>query len=396
MKKIFVAAHYNLNNGDRAVLEATIQKINEICPDASITVSAFEPNTLIDDRFTTVGWPIKQDIISRKLFSLLTKLNKVHIIKFLQPFIIDKSYLSFLKRADVVLISGGHHLTDILGDYTFYSLAVNFLLPIYNKKKIYLLPQSIGPIDVNNKEIKNVMSYILDNSNHIAYRDNSSKKIIDKLSNNANKEYVPDIVFSLKNDKLTKEAKTVGIALYCNYSGIKKEELMPKVIENLITTIKHLLRKGYNVKIIPMEIKNSASDDRVVANQIINEIGNETYGKTLCIEEPATSNIVDIVKLFSSKDFIIAYKTHSVVFSLINHVPVIAVAYHPKSIEFMESVDLLEYAIEDSKADSEKLEKIINSIEKNHEEIVRKEEIGVNQNLEIIQNYLVNLLEDKK
>lgn len=150
------------------------------------------------------------------------------------------------------------------------------------------------------------------------------------------------------------------------------------------------------MKIIPMEIKNSASDDRVVANQIINKIGNETFGKTLCIEEPATSNIVDIVKLFSSKDFIIAYKTHSVVFSLINHVPVIAVAYHPKSIEFMESVDLLEYAIEDSKADSEKLEKIINSIEKNHEEIVRKEEIGVNQNLEIIQNYLVNLLGDKK
>lgn len=389
MKNIFLAAHYNLNNGDRAVLEATISQLTEL-KDTNIIVSAHSPELLNDNKFKTVGWPLKNRL-SKKIFSLLIKTHKMSLLKYLYKFLVDKEYLNAMKKSDVVLISGGHHLTDILGEYTFYLLAINFLIPIYCKKKIYLLPQSIGPIKEENKYVNEDLTFILNNVEHIAYRDKVSKDLIDKKGIVTTNEYIPDIVYALKNEKLVNEEKTIGIALYCNYTS-EKQTLINFVLDNLTKTIKWLLSENYKVKVIPMEVKDSNSDDRVVANQLIGRVKGAENSNNFSIEEPKDNNIKSIVELFSNKDIILAYKTHSVVFSLINTVPVVAIAYHPKSIEFMDSVGLKEYAVEDRKADFDTLKEMIIDIQNNSSAIKEKEVSGVNENVNIINSYLNDVI----
>ena len=389
MKRIFLAAHYNLNNGDRAVLEATISQLSEQ-KNSDIIVSAYSPEKLNDNRFKTVGWPLK-NFFSKKVFNLIIKFHKIFLLKYFYRILIDKEYLSALEGSDIVLISGGHHLTDILGEYTFYQLAINFLVPIYCNKKIYLLPQSIGPIKEDNKYINKDLVFILNHVEHIAYRDRVSKDLIDKKGIMTKNDCIPDIVYALKNKKFENERKTIGIALYCNYT-LEKKDLMNFVLDNLVKTIEWLLSKNYKVKIIPMEVKNSTNDDRVVANKLINRLKETENIDNFSIEEPKDNNIESIVELFSNKDMVLAYKTHSVIFSLINTVPVIAIAYHPKSIEFMDSIGLKKYAIEDKKADFDTLKDMIINVNNNSSIIKEKEINGVKERVHMINSYLNDII----
>lgn len=388
MKKIFIAAHYNLNNGDRAVLEATIQLLYG--KNYEIVVSAFEKEKLIDKRFRTVSWPISSKIKNR-IYTLLIKLKKTNLLKLIYKLLVDKEYLDELQNSDIILISGGHHLTDILGEHTFYQLGLNYLIPIYESKDIFLLPQSIGPIKKENQHILETLVNILQNVKNIAYRDQSSKMFLKELNITTPTTFVPDIVYSINNRKLEKQEKTIGIALYCNYSK-EKESLKKFVLDNLILLCQNLTDKGYKIRIIPMEVKNTKSDDRITANKIINKIKLVNNHADICIEEPKNNEILSIVELFSNKDFILAYKTHSVVFSLINLVPCVAIAYHPKSIEFMESVNLKEYAIEDRNATMEALNELINKIIVNEKNIIITEKAGIEKNREIISNYISTIV----
>jgi len=393
MKNIFIAAHYNLNNGDRAVLEATIQMIQSSEQECSITVSAYEPQRLGDERCKVVGWPIKNNKVAKKTYATLCRLNGFKRVKYFYHLFVDKEYLDAVDKADVVLISGGHHLTDILGAGTCYQLAINYIIPILRGKKVYLLPQSIGP--VKNEKVRADVKYILDNVQEIAYRDKSSESFLRELQVVTNYKYIPDVVYTIKpTDTRQNETKSIGVALYCNYSGEKREKLMPFVIDNLKQAIKTLLADGYNVNFIPMEIKGSAADDRKVASEIIRDV-EDSYKDKIRILEPDDDKIVSIVNLFSGNDVNLAYKTHSVVFSTVNYAPVVAIAYHPKSVEFMQTIDLEEYAINDANATCDSLLKLVEKAITNKNDIVSKEKQGVAHNVEIISDYFNAVLCNK-
>ena len=383
MKTIFIAAHYNMNNGDRAVLEATINKLYQYNDKTKIIVSVADSKTFIDSRFEVVKWPLKNNRIYKFIFLLLARTNNVKLMKLFYRLYVSNEYLEALRRSDIVLITGGHHLTDILGYRNFYNLAINFLIPLFENKEIFLMPQSIGP--VNNLKMKNITKYILNHAKQIAYRDNSSRKFLDELNLKTKYEYVPDVVFSLPKFKESIKNNEIGIALYCSYVGEKKHTLMPWVIENLIEVINEYTRKGFKISIISMD-----PNDIEVGKKIVKECNNSN--NVVKLESPETENILDIIKLFSNKELVLAYKTHSVIFSLINLTPVIAIAYHPKSIEFMESVNLKKYSVEDKNASKNKLCELIESALNNREEIIKKEKEGVKVNNEIIDGYLKKIL----
>lgn len=383
--KYFIAAHYNLNNGDRAVLEATVQVLNRLRPQSEIIVSAAVPEKLIDRRFKTVSWPKKRG----KIYSLLLKMSqKFGYLSFVQKYyksFVNKDYLTELRDSDIVFISGGHHLTDILGDDSLASLALNYLIPIFEGKKVVLLPQSIGPVSQDNALLDTVR-FILENSFYIAYRDNSSKEFLNKLNINTKKSYIPDIVYSLEPDstkKKTNRNKTIAIAPYCSYSKDKEKKL--EVIKNaLINTISKYINDNWSIRFISME-----ENDKAFSNSIIDYFQNDGYDD-IFLESVDDSTILNTIDLFQNNDVILAFKTHSVVFSLISYVPLLAVAYHPKSIEFMEAVGLGEYAVYDYESNENLFIEKINAIIGNEHYIIEKEKQGVNNNRKMIEDFLEN------
>lgn len=381
IRKYFIGAHYNLNNGDRAVLEATVQQILMKDKDADITVSVYEPKGYADPRFRTVCWPLKKNKIIHVFFRLIQNKHFIKNFRKLHRILISKEYLRVISESDIILISGGHHITDILGKETFYELAINYLVPIFNNKKIILLPQSIGPIKSINEKL--IAKYILDNVDEIAYRDETSKQCLDSLKVKSNYQYIPDIVFSLptiKSDK-QKSAKTLGIAIYCSYNKNRKKQLLSLVLNNLIEVIKLYSENNWSIKFISMD-----SNDISVSEKIINKLKNEGY-TNISLEKPNRDRIENVVELFGSMDVILAYKTHSVIFSIINSVPLVSIAYHPKSTEFMRSIGLEKYAIDDNNATKDNLLSLLSDIDKNYDEIVAKEKKGTKDSICKLNNF---------
>ena len=381
---ILIAHHYNLNNGDRAVLEATLQMIEKVSPQCKITVSAIAPKLVSDVRFSTVGWNIASNRIGR---------FKVHIYG--MPFIgefakkhfnlfCNRAYVKAVEEADVVFISGGHHLTDILSSDGCAAAAAAFYVPIALGKKTIFLPQSIGP--VRKEKLKTSIRYLLQNAYSVAYRDKSSEEFIKELNVKCKAMYVPDVVYSLKPTYEKKIAdKTVGIALYHSYTGEKRDQILPFTIRSLIDVIDKLIQDDYSIKIIPMDV-----GDENVAQEIYDNLKSEKKSDRYYVADRGNT-ILDLISEFSGLSFVLAYKTHSTIFSMICETPLVAIAYHPKSIEFMRDAGLEEYAIDDKDASCDNLMHIIKKLENNLDNVRSIERACVNRNREAINSYFRGL-----
>lgn len=381
---ILIGAHYNLNNGDRALLEATVRILQQYFPDSNITVSAYRPELLKDNRFSTVNWPLKNGNYENILVKCIENNFFRNFIYKNYKMFCDSKYINAVNTADIVFISGGHHLTDILSKNSYYKLAVNFIIPIMLKKKVVLLPQSIGP--ASDTSVGASIKYILEHVHSVAYRDNSSKQFIESIKAKCNATCIPDLVFSLEPVEKQVVEKTIGIALYHSYGGARRGKILPFTLSNLKLTIDAMINRGYKIVIIPMD-----SGDEYIAKDIYNELKSANKEEMFTVASRGNC-IMDIINLFSGLSFTLAYKTHSTIFSMISGTPLVAIAYHPKSIEFMESVDLGEYAINDSDASYSNLINIINKIENNMDKIKCTENRGVQKNREIIQKYVLEVM----
>lgn len=380
---VLIAAHYNLNNGDRALLEATLQILDRIAPKSKITVSAAVPKLLFDSRFSTVGWALPHNRFGRYILksckiSFIRKFLKKHIGLFC-----EKSYIKAVQDADVVFISGGHHLTDILSNDSYSLLAANFYVPIALGKKVVLLPQSIGP--AHKEKTRSSIRYILKNSYSIAYRDKSSEKFIEDLIVDCNAINVPDLVYSLKPGKRITGDKTVGVALYHAYTGEKRVQILPFTIRNLVLVLNKLIEKDYRVKIIPMD-----DGDEKLAQQIYENLKPDIKKEKYFIANRGNT-ILDLISEFSGLSFVLAYKTHSTIFSMICETPLVSIAYHPKTIDFMRDAGLETYAIYDKDASYENIMSIIEKLNNNLEEVQSAERKSVEQNREVINSYFMEL-----
>ncbi len=382
---ILIAAHYNLNNGDRALLEATINLVMKYLPGNTITVSAYQPELINDSRFNTVGWALGNGFFERLCLTLSKCELARRIFKRFYKLICSKKYIKSVDSADLVLVSGGHHLTDILSVKTYYKLYTNYYVPIKQEKKVILLPQSIGP--AKDPLIVKSIEYILNKSIMVAYRDKSSNVFIDNNQIECKKQFVPDLVYCLKPQIIDdeKKEKIVGIALYHSYTDELRKRILPFMMENLTKVLIELIRRDYRIKVIPMDI-----GDEEFFGKICEGLGRREKEKVFIASRHR--EIEDLINEFSTVSFSLAYKTHATVFSMICRTPVIAVAYHPKSFDFMEGVGLQEYTIKDTEATYESIIRLVEKLEKNRETIREKEGSGINHNRDLIANYIKEVI----
>ena len=382
---ILIAAHYNLNNGDRALLEATVRIFNRNEMVNHITVSAYRPELLNDSRFDTVGWPLRNG----KYEKLMLKLSEHSLFRVLFKIffriVCDAKYIKALKNADIVFISGGHHLTDILSKKSYYKLSCNFIVPIIMKKKVILLPQSIGP--VKDEKVKKSVKFILEKVYSIAYRDKESGILVDSIIKHNRVSYVPDLVYSLSPNKHCElDDDIVGIALYHSYDGDNRNEVLNFTMSNLAQIIDDLLERGYIVKIIPMD-----EEDEMYAGSIISNV-QSSMKNDRCYVAQRRENVLDVIEEFNGLKFALAYKTHATIFSIICNTPLVAIAYHSKTIDFMNQIGLGEYVIFDNDASYKNVISLIDKMLSNIEFLLEKEKQGVINNRKIINDYITGMM----
>lgn len=378
---ILLINQYSGNKGDRAVLYAFCQLLKSCYNGIRLTVSTSD-STLWNNykyyqteniTFIPWGWDYNNVATQKAYWKFINKFKKytftvmreaylhgINISKlFVNPF-----FHKAVTDADCIISVGGHHFTTILSRDLVCGLNFDAMSVLMNKPLI-CFSQSFGPFTFFNKRNLLLTKKILTNSVLMPREQNSLKEINKLLTVHPNVIPTYESVLTLSkfiNYKSQEHRNNiVGISIYCAQKRTEEEK---EIYQTRIALFcDYVIGKGFDVKFFPMEMKGSIPDDRPFIKEIITKISNSekcsVYDEDLETEQHL--NEVSKCKVF------LGHKTHSTIFALATGTPLIALAYHPKTIEFLNQFDLASNAIEDDKLSDTTLceifDKIVNKLE---------------------------------
>jgi polysaccharide pyruvyl transferase WcaK-like protein len=217
------------------------------------------------------------------------------------------------------------------------------------KKKYYILGHTIGPFFGPLKYTsRNLTRKLIKKATLTTLRDKNSFEEIDRLglnnisTINASKETV--FLYPLVKAKPSqlsgrKIKKHIAITIHHTYFKYwySKEEyikLMAQVVDEI-----HKGLPDYKINFFSMEKDRAEGDDKNVITEIIN---NCEHKELVCMKS-FSDNPIYTIEAINDYDCMIATKTHSVVYGLINCIPTFSISYQEKSNDFMKDFGLREY-----------------------------------------------------
>jgi len=397
--KVLVINQCSTNKGDRAVLFFVLKELVRHGID-KITVSASNPEYWLDKpnfpdvavRVIPWGW----DISRKKGVGLLGKVihrvqklilpRRIHfplvrnaLIAGKRPwylrFIVNKQYMEAIEQADLVLSTGGHHITTMFVQDVVTPQIFDMAVALLCGKPLVLWSQSVGPFDFKSAKSELMVQKILSGADRIFIRDEASTDQIRKMGVSLERvsrtfESVFGLFDVVKSRVRPSERSAVmgaAVYVYVRANRLKEHENYTRCFAPLID---HAVEAGYKVRFFPMEL---AGTDKACIEAVINSVDKKENCEIL-EGFPGTLDHLDAVaqcKMF------VGHKTHSQIFSLVAATPLLAIAYHKKTGDFMAQFGLEEYCVDDTQINAEKLIQIFDEINNNLDAISRKQqEVG--------------------
>jgi polysaccharide pyruvyl transferase WcaK-like protein len=372
MKQILIINQYSANKGDRAVLFSLLRLLKPF-KDLLVTISTSDPSDW-ESQFTNEGinlvpWGWDYHVNTRNLFKKL----KFFLLRRIQPMtysvlrtilirslpsglikpIVNPAFYRAVMNSDLVISTGGHHITTLLTKNAVSSQLFDLGCCIVLKKKMILWSQTIGPLDFSNRKNERFIKILLQRIESIYVRDKGSADLAISMGvkvDNVNTTFetvlsLNDLAVSYK--PVIDRKNVVGISIYSTVSRSDTE------LDNYINALSHFAdfcveKKDCEVLFIPMELKNSGPDDRWLIKKIIDKIQH----KDRCSLMDRDLSTEDHFNLIQECRYFVGHKTHSVIFALAAGTPLVALAYHSKTIEFMSQYGLSDYVISDNELNS--------------------------------------------
>jgi polysaccharide pyruvyl transferase WcaK-like protein len=393
---VLVINQCSTNKGDRAVLYFVLRQL-KACGIGNVTVSASHPEYWLDKpdfpelavRVIPWGWDVsrkKNATLIGKVFHLFCKVKlprRIHfplvrdaLISGRRPwylrFLINREFLKAVKEADLVISTGGHHLTTIIAGSIKTPQIFDMAMALLYSKPLLLWSQSIGTFDFESPANKTMIQKILSDAGQILIRDEASEEQIRKLG--VSLEHVSktrESVFGLydvvrSRTKPSDRRNILGISVW---TGNKQTApAWEHYVRTFTAFVDHAVETGgYKVRFFPMEMQGA---DRPCIEDIINRVGKKEHCE---IVEGFPGTIEHINAIAQCKMFV-GHKTHSQIFSLVAATPLIAVAYHRKTEDFMAQFGLEDYCIVESQLSSGKLMEMFDRINDNLDAVGRKQQ----------------------
>ncbi len=397
--KVLVINQCSTNKGDRAVLFFVLRELARNGAD-QITVSASNPEYWEDKpdfpergvRVIPWGWDISRKkgvgfwckVIHRVQKVILKRrinfpLVRNALIAGKRPwylwFLVNKQFVEAVKEADIVISTGGHHLTTMFVPDAVTPQIFDMAAALLYDKPLVLWSQSIGPFSFKSPKSRLMVEKILSGAEQIFIRDEASAKQIKELGGSL--EHVSttrESVFGLcdivkSRVRPSERPALMGVAVYVHTraSQLEEHENHPRYFAELID---HAIEAGYKVRFFPMELQGT---DRACIEAVINNVDKKENCE-IVEGFPGTSDHINTVaqcKMF------VGHKTHSQIFSLVAATPLLAIAYHKKTEDFMAQFDLEKYCITDAQISAEKLIELFDEINNNLDSVNQKEqEVG--------------------
>ncbi len=339
--KVLLSGYFGFGNvGDEAILESMVEGFRSHDPDIQITVLSSRPEE------TAKTYNVKA--VSR------WKLRTI---------------IKSIKASDILVSGGGGLLQDITGRFTLlYYLGIIYLAKFY-RKRTAIVGQGFGPIKRFVNRI--ITKRILNKVDLIILRDKESFEGISKFGIRKPSIHVSaDVTLTLpqtnkerKEELLRiegiekKEAPIFGISIRRPSKSLSKSraETYYKTIASVLDAI--IDKYHAQFVFIPFHYPK----DVVESAKIINLMKNPVH---IVVREYVAR---DMIGLIGAMDLFVGMRLHSMVFSAMEGVPMVGIAYDPKVKAFLNSIGQDSIDVED--VDRESLIKLITHTCENREEI---------------------------
>jgi polysaccharide pyruvyl transferase WcaK-like protein len=412
---VLVINQCSTNKGDRAVLYFVVRELvrNGV---EQIIVSASMPEYWLDKPdFPDVsvqvipwGWDvsrrkgvgflgkvihrIRKIILPRRIYFPLVRnalVNRKH--PWYLRFLINKKYIEAVEKADLVLSTGGHHITTIIAKSVVTPQMFDMAVALLYGKPLVLWSQSIGTFDFKSPKSKPMVQRILSGAEQILIRDETSAEEIQRIG--ISLEHVlktRESVFGLydvvkSRTKPSGRPDVIGVSVW---TGNKQS---PEAWENytrcFAALVDHAVKAGYKVRFFPMEMNGS---DRPCIEDVIDNVDKKENCE-IVEDYPGT---VDHINAIAKCKLFVGHKTHSQIFSLVAATPLLAVAYHKKTEDFMAQFGLEKCCIVDTQLNADKMINIFNQINNNLDITSQKQEQTASEMSAQVKKDFARMLEE--
>ena len=397
--KILLACQTATNKGDRAIAEYVIARLLE--QGHEVVLSTTRPalwSNLISEKVSVIGMGYKsvyqdtKNVLIRKVSRVLSRFvyDKILFSSLISSHgkhtfcnFVSKEFIAAVKEADLVIVTGGHHITSIREKNALFQFTYDIgLISLYAKRYV-LWSQTIGPLKFTSKKAKNFIENIIRNAEKVFVRDENSVKCIEQIYGdvgNVAKTY--DSVFgygSIDFPDVADREKKVGLAIF---DGLKKAFKTYDVIAGMLD---RFASEGYSIEFFRMEHSDYEQGN---IDQIISHMKQSTEIKI----HPFMTTTEEHLKEVASCRCFIGYKTHSVIMALATATPLIAIAYHKKTEDFMNDFGLGDYAISDEALDYDRAEQCMVSLDANIEQIHKQQKNVAKRIAQQIKNDLHEMI----
>ena len=298
MKKIVISGYYGFDNlGDEAVLAGITSLIKKYDLDTKITVLSSKPEKTAE----------------------LYGVNAVSRTSLIQ-------ISAVLAEADLFISGGGSLLQDVTGSFSVpYYLSLAWLAKIQGVKTVYYA-QGAGPL--NKKFSQKLTAFTLNRFNFLGVRDQGSKDLLKKIGVKKDVKLTVDPVFALY-DKLNVNRQKIKGKLEIGISVRPwSVDYLKKLAEGL-----NKFAESKNCKFIIYPMHQGADEN---PSQILKDLlESEAELLTLPVEPEQA------LKEFSNLDLFVGVRLHSLIFALLNKIPLLALSYDPKIEGLMSEIDYL-------------------------------------------------------
>lgn len=382
MKKyVILPSNNDLNRGDQALIWETIRLAKEagylgeyyiLAEDKSLTLqsqanglkvitpilkhpgrkSKIKNNSSYTIRLI-INWGIVAGIDFFKSLLLLNSFTEKIGKKLLNE---DELFaLKTIKESEVCFVKGGgfiHSSGKITDPYTIYYSLFHIKLAQKLKKRIYVMPNSFGPF--KGIGIKRMVKSIIGKCNLVTTRESISSKMLDEI--NVENKLFPDLGFFLE-----KELKNVNeiSSIREKYKGYKlvgitarpyrfpNSQNPSEKYQNYIDSMSEFCKWLYVNKFMPVFIEHTLSEnthenDGTAISEVTYNLNHGEYA--IISNDSYTSK--DLKMIYSELDYVVGTRFHSVIFSLSEGTPSIAITYGGNKGEgILQDIGLEEYGI---------------------------------------------------
>lgn len=341
-KKIILQIYINENLGDDLFLDI----ISKRYPDTKFVVFGIGDRKIppiYNNKYSNV------EIVKfrNNLFRYFNMILKVLLKK-------DCALNRYLKDADGMVILGGSVFIDSPLPFEAYKsklLAKVRTNILKVNKPMFVIGANFGP--VFHDSFKSQYKFIFQNSVDVCFRDSNSKKYFNNLENVRKST---DVIFCHKNEIAKTEKNSVAISIIdLSDKSHKKIAQYQSIYENnMIRIINEFVDANYIVNLYSFCCNQG---DCKAIDRILNQVKNKEF---VFKHYYSNLNISSFIRHFSSNEYVLATRFHSLILGLKNKQKVYSIIYDQKTRDFLKDLNISTFC-ELNQMESLELGNIINA-----------------------------------